>query len=171
MKIRQVNKNLIITTFVLVFMLGAIFVPSFYVWGQLTNHSGGDEDLNQLYTEISDKKKEIGGIEAQISKFKSAIRDKQNQKSTLYNQVGILDDQISKTELEVEKIKTQINQINLEIQVNEANIETTTEKISKIRQQMAEFIRTISMRDDKTYLEVLVVYKSLTEFFVDSFYP
>jgi len=165
MRKTQVNKNLIVSFLALTLMLVAIFVPSYYVWGQLSGNSGGDDSLNQLYSEISDKKKEVGDIEAQISKFKSAIRNKQKQSSTLNNQLGILDDQISKTELEIEKIKIQINQINLEIRVNEKNIADTTAKIYKIRGQIAEFIRTMNMRDDKSYLEVIALYGSLSDFF------
>lgn len=158
------NKNLLGSILILTFMLGAVIAPSFYVWAEISSTDAGDE-LNQLYDEISDKKKEIGEIENQISQFKSAIRDKQQQKSNLTNQLEILDDQITKTELEVEKIKIQINQIELEIQVNETNIANTTNQISKLRQQMAELIRTMNIHDDKSYLEVVVLYSSLSDFF------
>lgn len=159
----KLNKNLFISALIAILMLGAILIPSFYVWAQFTNQDSNE--LNKLYSEISDKKKEVGNIESQISKYKSTIRNKQKQSSTLNNQLSILDDQMTKTELEIEKIKVQINQINLEIRVNEKNIEDTTAKINKIREQIAEFIRTMNMRDDKSYLEVMVLYSSLSDFF------
>ncbi len=162
---KKQKKNLILHLFILAVMLGIILIPSFYVLAQFQ-----DNILNDLHQDISNKKGEINTIEAQISKYKSSIRKKQQQKSSLSNQLGILDDQIDKSDLEIKKIQTQINQINLEIQINEKNIVDTINQINKLRNQIAEFIRTMNRQDDKNILEVVVYYESLSDFFSEITY-
>ncbi len=156
------SKNLIL---IIVFLVTTTFLPLFYVWAQYVNSDQIALEINQLQQDINFKKNEISDIEAQISRYQIAIRNKQNEKASLANQMEIIDDQISKTELEVLRIQEQINQINLEIKLNQENIDLNNSKIEKIKNQIAEFIRTINRQDDKTYLEVMVSYNTLSQFF------
>lgn len=159
-----IRKTIYANIILIIIMMGFILLPSVYVWAQLTSDDIALE-INSLQQDINSKKQEIDEIEAQISKYQTSIRNKQSEQSNLSNQIGILDDQITKTELEVKKIQEQVNQINLEIQLNQDNINQTNNRIQKVRSQIAEFIRTMNRQDDKTYLEVVVLYGSLSEFF------
>jgi len=159
MKIK--NKNLIVYIIILGGMLGSLLMPSYLFFCKYADAQSVSELNNQIYQ----RKKEIEEIEAQISKYKSSIRDKQQQTTNLNNQLEILDEQIARTELEVKKIQTQINQISLEIELNQKNIEETENKIQTLRTQMAEFIRTINRNEDKSYLEIVILYDSLSDFF------
>lgn len=152
-------------SFIGIFIFTTIFLPLFFVMAQLSNSDQAAIEINQLQQDINSKKNEISDIEAQISRYQTAIRNKQNEKVSLANQMEIIDSQIAKTELEVLRIQEQINQINLEIRLNQENIDLNNEKIEKIKNQIAEFIRTMNRQDDKTYLEVMVLYDSLSQFF------
>jgi murein DD-endopeptidase MepM/ murein hydrolase activator NlpD len=163
------KKNLFIHVIIMIIMGSFIFAPVFYVFAQLTQDDISNE-INNLTKDINSKKQEIGDIEAQISKYQTAIRNKQNEQNNLSNQIDILDDQISKTELEVRKIQEQVNQINLEIKLNQDNIKQTNDRIQKVRLQIGEFIRTMNRRDDKSYIEVVVNYGSLSDFFSEITY-
>ncbi len=148
-----------------IIICSTIFLPLFFVWAQLSNPDEAAIEINQLQQDINSKKNDITDIEAQISRYQTAIRNKQNEKVSLANQMEIIDAQIAKTELEVLKIQEQINQINLEIRLNQENIDLNNNKIEKLKNQIGEFIRTMNRQDDKTYLEVMVLYDSLSQFF------
>ncbi len=157
------NPNIKIITLIL--LIASLMAPLFFAWAQLINPDQVAVEINQLQQDINSKKDEISDIEAQISRYQTAIRNKQNEKVSLSNQMEIIDDQIAKTELEVLRIQEQINQINLEIKLNQEKIDLNNNKIAKVRTQIAEFIRTMNRQDDKTYLEVMVLYDSLSQFF------
>ncbi len=156
--------NTYISLLLLLGMVGALVVPTFYVWAQFDSSAYENTSLSELNREIAAKRKEIEEMNKRISAYQTSIRKKQRQKITLKNQVEILEEQIAKATLEIKKIQTQINQINLEIQVNEEEIAKTEDHIQNLRKQIAEMIRTLYREDDKTYLEAVVLYSSLSDF-------
>ncbi len=161
---KLVKINTYISLLLLLGMAGFLVVPTFYVWAQFNNSTYENASLNELNKEIAAKRKEIEEMNKRISAYQTSIRKKQKQKITLKNQVEILEEQIAKATLEIKKIQIQINQINLEIQVNEEEIAKTENHIQNLRKQIAEMIRTLYREDDKTYLEAVVLYSSLSDF-------
>jgi len=113
-------------------------------------------DLNELYSQISDKKKEIGDIESQISKYQSAIRDKQNQKSSLSNQVSITS-QILKNHtywsLGFSKIESalqnnvQFKSLSATLGEGILNIRALSDNYTTIAKQLAAFVADDSIKD------------------------
>ncbi len=161
---KLVKINTYISLLLLFGMVGSLVVPTFYVWAQFNDSAYENASLSELNKEIAAKRKEIEEMNKRISAYQTSIRKKQRQKITLKNQVEILEEQIAKASLEIKKIQTQINQINLEIQVNEEEIAKTEDHIQNLRKQIAEMIRTLYREDDKTYLEAVVLYSSLSDF-------
>lgn len=161
---KLVKINTYISLLLLFGMVGSLVIPTFYVWAQFDNSTYENASLSELNKEIAAKRKEIEEMNKRISAYQTSIRKKQRQKITLKNQVEILEEQILKATLEIKKIQTQINQINLEIQVNEEEIAKTENHIQSLRRQIAEMIRTLYREDDKTYLEAVVLYSSLSDF-------
>lgn len=165
------NKNIVkINTFIysilLIAMAGGLSVPAIYVWAQMSNIPPEyiDASLSELNKEIAAKRKEVEEMNKKIATYQASIRKKQRERVTLKNQLEILNEQIDKINLEIRKIQIQINQINLEIQANEEKIKQTEKRIQTLREQIAEMIRTLYKEDDKTYLEAVVLYSSLSDF-------
>lgn len=124
-----------------------------------------DEEIEAINSKIADKKKEIEKINTKIKSYKNQITQKRQQAQTLKAQLEILNDQLETTSLEISKMEIKVNQIELEISANEKEITRLKEKESKLKDQIAELIREINKEDDKTYLEIVLLYENLSEFF------
>ena len=86
---------------------------------------------------------------------------------TLRNQVGLLDDRIEKAELDIDSTSIQVEQINLELDALAYALEQKAQEIIQHKNNIAEFIRLIHMNDQKSSIEILAGYQTLTDFAAD----
>ena len=77
----------------------------------------------------------------------------------------ILSSQLETTLLEINKLEISVNQIELEIMANENEINELKAQQMIVKDQIAELLREINKEDDKTYLEIVLLYDNLSEFF------
>ncbi|MGB0757831.1 MAG: murein hydrolase activator EnvC family protein [Patescibacteria group bacterium] len=125
----------------------------------------GHDSVDDLNEAIDDKRAEIEEIDAQIKQYKSQIESKRKEALTLQNQIDILDAQKEATLLEINKLEIRTNQIELEIIANEHKIEELALQQVEVKHQVAELLREIQKEDDKTYLEIVLLYDNISEFF------
>ncbi len=147
--------------FLLVFFIAFIVLIS-------QNNTFSFAQLNtteDLETAIDDKKSEIDAIDAKIKEYKAQIEAKKREGDTLKNQISILEDQQATALLEINKLEVKTNQIELEVRANEIEIAELSDQQGMMKDQIAELIREINKEDDKTYLEVVLLYDNLSEFF------
>ena len=67
------------------------------------NLSAKQEDANKLQQEIEDKTDLVNSLVEKIRAYEENIRTKNEEKADLQNKVSILEDNISKTEVEISK--------------------------------------------------------------------
>lgn len=141
-----------------IFSVGANFSIS------STGSSYMNTEINRLNQEIQDKRSASKRIEDKQKEYADAIRQKQSEKSTLKNQLAILDNRTAKTELDIEKIETEIDRMNLEIrktgiEINEKNKEINREKVN-----IASVLRLMEQKEKVSTLEMMLMNNSLADF-------
>ena len=149
--------TLIISFFVANFFIGV----NFFVLAQ----EGEDERITELNDSISIKRKEIDALQKEIDAYAAQIKAKQREARGLQNQISILDNQIAKINLDIEAQEAKIEQTNLEIQSLNIQIEEVEKKIDEQKDKIAEYLRLIYKNDQISYLEVLLVNESFSDFF------
>ena len=161
------KKKISVTNTIITRHLGFVIILFLTVGVLFVQHSSflSAETTEQLESQIDDKKAEIDEIDAKIKKYKSQIEAKRKEADTLKNQIYILESQKEKTLLEINKLEVKTNQIELEIKANEIEINSLNEQQLLMKDKIAELIREINKSDDKTYLEVVLLYDNLSEFF------
>lgn len=128
--------------------------------------SGGiKQELDQINTNIEAKKDQITEINSKIKQYEKNIVQKQKEKLSLVNQMSILDDKIDKAELDVQVAELQIQNTELEIKVINEQINEKQEDILKHKKYLSEFVRQLNKEDQKSVLEVLLLYDSFSDFF------
>lgn len=124
-----------------------------------------EKSLIDLNKQIEEKRKLFEELDKKTKTYEENIKIKQQETLNLQNELAVLDIQIANTNNEIEKVKTEIEEINLEIEKLKKQIEEKEQQLSREKEKLAEFIRILNYYDQKTYLEIFIVNKSLSEFF------
>lgn len=159
------NKNLIL----LLVLVGVIIIlPIFFANFKINSAYGQtgeeNEEVKQLNKEIQEKKDQIKKMQEKQEEYAQAIREKQQEKATLNNELSILDNRIAKFELDIESTETEIDRINLEIRKTGAQIEKKTEEIEKEKEQIGIALKLIYKQDRASGLEIMLLNDSFSEF-------
>jgi len=119
----------------------------------------GDDEcknlLNQCQTYFDTKKKEV---EADITKTSAEKKTLQNQITSLTKKIKDLDYQIYQSNLSIKSLGFQIKDTEQSIIDTETEVEQQKRKIGLI-------LRAVADEDKKSFLEVLIASKTLSEFF------
>jgi len=153
-------KILFILTSIGIFVVGARLVIA-----QAQSDQPIRTEVFDLSDQVAEKKKRLDELQQKASEFQRVIDQKRKETATLETQLGILENRIAKTELDIEATKVEIEKTELEIKVFENQIEEKNKAILLRKQQLAEFIRLIDRADRRSYLEILLLNDSFSEFF------
>jgi len=147
---------------ILILVLGIIFNANSFVLGE--NGEAVNIELKQLNNEIANKKDRLKEIEEEQQKYSQSIKQKQNEKVSLANQLAILDSRIMKAELEIERAEIEIDQTNLEIKKTNLEIEAKTKEIEKEKEHISNVLKLMYEQDQVSSLEILLLNNSLSDF-------
>lgn len=157
------NKKLLKTlTAVLSLLIFATFSQSVYC--QEDEASIINQEVKMINEDISDKKNQVKKIQDKQAEYEAAIKQKQKEKSSLNNQLSLLDNRLAKSELDIELVETEIDRTELEIQKTNLEIENKDKDIQKNKDQIANVLRLIQKRDNVNTLEIMLLNDSLSEF-------
>lgn len=124
-----------------------------------------DEELEKIEEEISNQAKEIQALKDKAQKYQDMILVKQSQIETLEDQISILDNRIAKKELDIEITKKEITNTKEKISQKNEEIKLKLEEIATQKTKIVDFIKLIYKNDQKSYLEILILNESFSEFF------
>lgn len=122
-------------------------------------------DLNDLNQKISDKQKEVDDLNRQADLYAKNIDIKNSEVLNLLNQLAVLDNEVAKTDIDIKSQETQIEQTNLEIVAVQLQIQDNEKKIADEKIKISGLLQTLNVQDQKSYLEVMLVNNSFSEFF------
>lgn len=114
--------------------------------------------------DIADKKNDIKKIQDKQAEFEAAIKQKQQEKASLNNQLSLIDNRLAKSELDIELVETDIDRIKLEIKKTNLEIANRDKDIKKNKEQIANVLRLVQKRDNVNTLEIMLLNSTLSEF-------
>ncbi len=124
-----------------------------------------EENVGEINQEIDQKKQEIDILQQQIDGYQEQIEAKKKEAQSLKNQLAILENQAAKIELDIEATGKRIEQTNLEIQSLNLQIKQKELEIDQQKEKLAEYVRLIYQNDQVSYLEVILLNESFSQFF------
>lgn len=123
------------------------------------------DTVSQLEKSISEKEEELERLKGETNEYIENIKLRQEQGLSLENEIALLDNAIARSELEIQRIAVQIEKTNLEIEKVNADIEEKQKEIDHQKEKIAELLRLVHKNDQVSYLEVLILNDSFSEFF------
>jgi murein DD-endopeptidase MepM/ murein hydrolase activator NlpD len=154
--------------FVILFLiLSGLLIQPIFVLSQSgsTDTASDTKEIEELNRKIAEKRRKVRELEKSIEQVKKDINKKRLEATSLTNQIAILDNRTTQIELDIEATQEKLDTLDLEIEALEIKIDTKENTISKQKEMLAEFIRTLNYENDKNYIEVLAAYENFSEFY------
>ena len=129
------------------------------------NPVGGDKTVEQLSGEIKEKQNNIDALREKINAYEKSLSEERSKSSSLRSQIYILETQIQKKEAEIQLNEDEIAETLLQIEKTQDEIKTTGNNIDDKQTKIARFLRELYQLDQKTDLEVVIMNKSISDFF------
>lgn len=129
-----------------------------------------DPVIQELNEKIESKKQRIESLEEKSDEYLEKINAEREKGTSLRSELSIVDNLIAKVQLDVQANQILIDQNNLEIESLKYLIAKEEEKIGNYKDRLREYIRLINKADQKSYLEILILNNSVSEFFIQTGY-
>ncbi len=161
----QFEKKNILLKFLLI--SGIFIFPLVPGWSAPPSSSGEQKPINilELNEQIKDKKNKISDIRKQIDEFEKNIRIRRAESASLENEIVLIEDEVTKNDLALEATYDEIDQLDLEMKQVTLEIADKEAEISIQKEHLAEYIRQLYEQSDKSYVEILMLNDSFSDFF------
>ncbi len=140
--------------------------------GVASSQKNTEKDVNvvELDGQIKSKKSQIADLRKRIQNYEKNIRMRQAEKASLENEIGIIEDQVSKKTLDVEALGSEIEQLDLEIDQTDLEIKTKEIEIELQKRKLAEYLQKIYEGSQRDYVELFFTYENFSDFFDHIYY-
>lgn len=153
-KMRLLNfKNLIL----IILFSGVFALPLF----------GQAETIEELQVKINEQNSRIVELEQEIAIYEKTLAETEVEAKTLANTVSELDTTRKKLEAKVRLTEKQITGNELEIEKQELELGETRAEIDLSLVGLGEIIKTLRVENDRTFVEVVLSGKTLSESFTE----
>ncbi len=156
-KLQIKSKNHFLS-FLLVF---SIFSLLFFV---LVPNARADE-ISDLQEQIKKQQEYIQEIEKQKKIYQEKIDSRRKEALTLKNEISIITNQILTTQLEIKEKEERIKKTELKIRSLQLVIQQKQGQIDDIKKQIGYTLQRLSRYENKSYLEILMLNNSISDFF------
>ena len=112
-------------------------------------------------------KAELNSLEQQINGFNVLIDGKRHEATSLERDIAIIDAQVKKAQLEIQRRDLAIGNLSSTIDEKNYSIVEMGQKISVKRAVLGEAMRKLNEYDDISVVEILLGYDDLSDFFVE----
>lgn len=150
-----------IATIILLFLAVFAFSKSSFVSGQ---NGSIDDEIIELNNKIQNQKKQMDSLVDKQKVYSDLIKQKQQDKNSLENQLSILENRLAKAVLDIDSTTLNIDKTNLEIKKIELDTENVNNEIEIEKQHMSSLLRLIYRQDQISTMEMLLLNDSLAEF-------
>ncbi|MBU0732273.1 peptidoglycan DD-metalloendopeptidase family protein [Patescibacteria group bacterium] len=149
-----------------VFVIGAFLVPlyAFAEKDMTPEKEEEQENISDLNDKIEEKSDVLNELQAKIKHYENNIEQKQQEAISLESQLDILEDDMDKNKTKIKKTKTELEKLEYEIGETRLQILDKEEKIDSKKIQLSGFLNSIYKNEQKTFLEILLVNESLSDF-------
>lgn len=153
---------------ILMFSIGVAYA-TMDVFGQsndpVSNKASAiNREVKAINNDIQDKKLEIKRIQQKQEKYSNAIKQNQQDKLSLNNQLAILDNRVAKSELDLELAQTETERVQLEIKKTDQEIQDKTDMIEAEKVKISNVLRLANKKGNASTLEIILLNDSLSAF-------
>jgi len=143
-----------------------IFVLSMFfgMAGTILGQPDINDEINALTRQIKDKQDNLTKMQNQQKVYEDIIQQKAREKSSLTNQVAILDNLLAKAELDLESTKIEIERVNLEIQKVNLEIDDKNKEIEDQKDHLTAVLQIMQKQDNVSTLEIILLNNSFADF-------
>lgn len=131
----------------------------------LAYQNSTDSGIRGVEEGIEQQKEKIQKLKDKAKSYEEAIKEKLMEINSLEDQISVFNNKIAKKELDIKITEEEIEQAKNEIEKKSLEIDIKKNEIEKYKEKIADFIRLIYKNDQRSYLEVLVINDSFSEFF------
>ena len=123
-----------------------------------------DSEIEELNLKIQNQKKQIDNLKARQKEYQAQIEAKKKDQINLNNQLSIIENRISKAELDLEAALLEIDKTNLEIKKTEIDSANLDKKMEEQKTHISNILRLVYKQDQTSTLEMLLLNGSLADF-------
>ena len=140
------------------FAVAFLFCPPFVNGGEY------DAEINALNAKIKAQQDKISSIQNRQKTYSSLIAQKREEQSNLNNQLAILENRVSKAQLDLEETESEITETELEIKKATIDLENVNRSIEKQKEHISTLLKLMYRQDQISTIEILLANDSLSEF-------
>lgn len=151
-------------TLLIIFVISAFSWPNFFVLAQENQASLDPIEERQSLEE------ELRKLEEALKKIDQDMTKTDKEKKTLQNQIYILRQKIEKLNLQIKQSNMMIEDLKLQITDTESSVKQTSLKIANSQGKLSNILRSIYEEEQKSFIEIFLSEKKLSDFFNNLFY-
>ncbi len=144
------------TLFVLVFVCITFFSAPFVL---------GAEDVSSLQKQIDERKNKVQDLQKQIDAMKKILQSKQLEKSSLQNQLGLINGRIEKGKVDLKITKNELQETELVLKETELKITEKEQDIAEEQSHMSDLVRALDFSERQTLVSIFARGKTLSDYF------
>jgi hypothetical protein len=123
--------------------------------------------LDQVAAEQSQLQQQLAALNKQISDYQSQLTKIKGQKNTLVNKISQLQKQQALVTAQIKISSLTINDIDEQEAALQGSIDLNNKKLDGLRTEMAGLIVNINIRDQRSFIELLLVSDNLAQAFTE----
>lgn len=128
--------------------------------------SGPDQAvIDDLNKQMEAQRAKIDALTDKITEYTANIKDTQQEAATLKSQLKIIENQVGKTNYEINLKEEQAKEIQLLVEQTGLQISKIEAEIDKEKTQLADILRLINRYEDKDYINVILANDNFSDFF------
>lgn len=159
-KIKKIYQPILL---IVVFLTLLFFHKADFVFSANDNADNNNE-VKSLNEQIQNKKDELNQLKKKQEAYAAKIQQSQKDKSTLANQMFLLENKILKSETEIEENNIEVDKTNLEIDKTNLEIDNTNKKIEKEKNHISIVLNLLFKQRRTSTLEIMLMNDSLTDY-------
>ena len=137
------------------------------IYGILGVHSPithAETEIETLQKQITERGSRLKDIEAEIAGYQTELKKVGGEKNSLQKAINQLEIERKKVQADINYTQNKIGSTDLEISKLGIEIDATESEITRNKMSIGETIQTLNELDDDTFVELILRYKSLSEF-------
>jgi murein DD-endopeptidase MepM/ murein hydrolase activator NlpD len=142
------------------FLIFLIFYILFFIFIQ----NAWADEITDLQEQIKKQQEIIQKLEEQKKIYQEKIDAARKAAISLKNQISLLNNQIAKTETEIKEEEAKIKETELSIKNIQIKIQDQRQQIENRKKQLISLLRVLNHYDNKSYLEILFLNSSASDF-------
>lgn len=151
------------------FCIGGLILTSFFPFVSYPVSAADtlylQNETEELNESLKAKRQRVQDLRGLINRYSGRIKEQESQRTTLENELVLLDSRIREKELRIEESEARIDLLKAEIDTLDLYIKKESERIEAQKLLLGDLLRRIRQADDVQTLHVFLTRPSLSSYF------